>query len=1200
MTVHPGLRIFMVAACLVVACISLADDSASADMQPLLDRLVLQNQGWGELGINVCAHAPNTQPLPLRIGDNEYTSGFGTHAPGELVFMLDGQFTKFSAELGVQPQNDGAGSVVFAIHVDGALKFTSDVLREKGAPVPVEIDVTGADELRIVLSDAGDGIACDVANVVNPRLEANPNAAKLDIERLDIAPFARVMTWGPYDEGSETKRTEPFIADDVYMGFLLERDPDGPYEIPVDEEAVGCIGLEWAERRLLREVALHVNDAAHLPPLEHISLQLWSGESPWQGAWHDVESELTVEGTRIGARLNVPKDAAARQGHEKLRWIIKDSPVELRVVSLEARSFSRMRNARLRVETQGIEEVPLTVYNGYLADRRLVEVNQTRTFEQDIVYSDSQLWKGDHTVLQFDVPGKPVAIAVDDVIEAGSVYIPAAGVMVSRTDVAGNMGLRDAELEQKQTLLDKVRAMPDQTFAQAMERVHNPIQDHGPMLVSLACDNRKFVAHRNGAITFEPYATPDDEVPFPDKYRYLLEVRRDGRMLEPEARHLRGDWLPAPQSTWRNGNVVYTQCVYVAPLGEATVDPQGWLNEKAACIVEVEARVDGNAPADAAIQAALLFGEVQKAPVEFVATGERGFAATLDGAVRAWVMPDATSAIAPALAGGTVTMQGALKPGDVARMRVVLPAWNSPEPVDVSDAVFETFAAYWERVLAPAAQIVVPDVFLTNLIRASQVHCLLAARNEDKGSRIGAWISADRYGPFESEAHAVIRGMDLLGNQEYARRSLDFFIHRYAPEGYLTTGYTIVGTGWHLWTLAEYVARSGNTEWLKEVAPDVARACQWIVDERAKTMDHGEFSMPDFHPSPMCPPECGLMPATVAADWNRYAYRFFQEAHYYAGLKQAGEALASIGYDGASTMVSEADALRESTVRAYRYTQGRAPAQALDTGAWIPAYPGMLYCFGRIEDIIPGEDWNRSWCYDVEIGAHQLAALGVLDPKSDEVGDMLEHMEEFWFLHQGMGDYPEDKNHQDWFNLGGFAKVQPYYARNAEVYALRDDVKPFVRSYFNTIPTLVSRENLSFWEHFHNTGGWNKTHETGYFLAQTRFMLIQERGNELWIAPLITDRWLMDGNRIEVRNAPTAFGAVSYTIDVHADSIAATIEPDLRTAPEAIVVRLRHPEGRAVVGVSATGCGEAVPNAADQSLKLTPPFAETIKLSVNY
>jgi hypothetical protein len=562
--------------------------------------------------------------------------------------------------------------------------------------------------------------------------------------------------------------------------------------------------------------------------------------------------------------------------------------------------------------------------------------------------------------------------------------------------------------------------------------------------------------------------------------------------------------------------------------------------------------------------------------------------------------------LAPALNQGNIALTGQLNPGETARMRLLLPAWELSEydadSIEATDA-FERFARYWEKVLAPAMQVSVPDPFLTNLIRASQVHCLLAARNEDNGARVAAWISSDRYGPLESEAHAVIRGMDLMGHTDYARRSLDFFIHRYAPEGYLTTGYTIMGTGWHLWTLAEHVARTGNTEWLQQVAPDVARACQWIVDERQKTMAHPGYDPgPGQHPGRSCPPECGLMPPTVAADWNRYAYRFVQEGHYYAGLKHAGEALQRVNWENAPDLLNEADARRDATLRAYRYTQGRAPAEALNNGAWIPAYPGMLYSFGRIEDIIPGEDWNRSWCYDVELGAHHLAALGVLDPQSAEVGDMLEHMEEFWFLHQGMGDYPEDKNHADWFNLGGFAKVQPYYARNAELYAMRDDIKPFIRSYFNTIPTLVSRENLSFWEHFHNIGGWNKTHETGYFLAQTREMLVQERGNELWLAPLVTDQWLQDGQRILIRKAPTKFGHVNYWIgsDLANNTIRIRVEPAFRVAPEAIVVRLRHPEARVITDVTATGCDSVTPNASANTVRLMPPFAQSIEVEVKY
>ncbi len=128
-------------------------------------------------------------------------------------------------------------------------------------------------------------------------------------------------------------------------------------------------------------------------------------------------------------------------------------------------------------------------------------------------------------------------------------------------------------------------------------------------------------------------------------------------------------------------------------------------------------------------------------------------------------------------------------------------------------------------------------------------------------------------------------------------------------------------------------------------------------------------------------------------------------------------------------------------VRAYRWTQARAPVVRLEDGTWVPADPALLDCPGRVEDFLPGEDGNRSWAYSVEIGAHQLAATGILDPAASDVGWMMDYLEESQFLRSGMGDYPEQKNRQDVFNLGGFAKVQPYYGRIAEVYAGRDDVQ---------------------------------------------------------------------------------------------------------------------------------------------------------------
>jgi hypothetical protein len=198
---------------------------------------------------------------------------------------------------------------------------------------------------------------------------------------------------------------------------------------------------------------------------------------------------------------------------------------------------------------------------------------------------------------------------------------------------------------------------------------------------------------------------------------------------------------------------------------------------------------------------------------------------------------------------------------------------------------------------------------------------------------------------------------------------------------------------------------------------------------------------------------------------------------------------------------------------------------------------------------------------------------GVLPADRADVAAMMEHMEDVQFLASGWFDYPAESNAQDPFNLGGFSKVQPYYTRNAEVYALRDDVKPFVRSYFNTIPSLLSLENLSFQEHFNGAGAWNKTHETGYFLHQTRTMLVTERGDQLWLAPFITSNWLKDGQKLSVSNAPTRFGAVSYQIESRLAEgyIRATIQPPTRQPPSRIVLRLRNPEGSPIRSVRLNG-----------------------------
>jgi hypothetical protein len=394
---------------------------------------------------------------------------------------------------------------------------------------------------------------------------------------------------------------------------------------------------------------------------------------------------------------------------------------------------------------------------------------------------------------------------------------------------------------------------------------------------------------------------------------------------------------------------------------------------------------------------------------------------------------------------------------------------------------------------------------------------------------------------------------------------LDFFIHRYSTNGFLTTGYTTFGTAWHLWMLGEHYQLTRDKAWLRQIAPEIARIGHWIVRQTEKTQKL------DAHGKPA--PESGLMPPGVLADWNSFAYHFAMNAYYAAALRELGDALGDIGHKDAGFFKRHAAELKANTLRAYAWTQSRAPALALRDGTWIPHYPSQVHSPGKLGDFFPGQDAGRSWCYDVEIGAHQLVPTGVLHPRTREVERMMDHMEDVQFLADGWFDYPAAMNRADWFDLGGFSKVQPYYTRNCEVYALRDDVKPFVRSYFNSIASLLNPEVLTFWEHFRHSGAWDKTHETGYFLHQTRTMLVQERGEDLWLAPFVTDQWLKDGERISVKNAPTRFGKASYEITSRLAQgfIETRVEPPTRERPRQIVLRLRHPEGKPVQSVTVNG-----------------------------
>ena len=139
--------------------------AASSPVTPLSDLApVSATQGWGALQTDKAVGG-----TALSIGGHAFARGIGTHAASELVYELDGAWSNFSAQVGVDdnlknhPEAPKA-SVVFQVFVDGAKRFDSGIMRMGNAAKAVDVPVVGAQELRLVVTDAGDGMSCDHAD----------------------------------------------------------------------------------------------------------------------------------------------------------------------------------------------------------------------------------------------------------------------------------------------------------------------------------------------------------------------------------------------------------------------------------------------------------------------------------------------------------------------------------------------------------------------------------------------------------------------------------------------------------------------------------------------------------------------------------------------------------------------------------------------------------------------------------------------------------------------------------------------------------------------------------------------------------------------------------------------------------------------------------------------------------------------------
>ncbi|MEG0438177.1 MAG: NPCBM/NEW2 domain-containing protein [Solibacillus sp.] len=113
-----------------------------------------------------------------------YEKGIGAHATSTIVYDLtDKDAEYFTSFVGVDRHMHGSvGSIAFQVFVDGEKQFDSGLMNSRDPQKFIEVNIAGAQELKLVVTDGGNGIGSDHATWGDAKLHfANADRVFTDL-----------------------------------------------------------------------------------------------------------------------------------------------------------------------------------------------------------------------------------------------------------------------------------------------------------------------------------------------------------------------------------------------------------------------------------------------------------------------------------------------------------------------------------------------------------------------------------------------------------------------------------------------------------------------------------------------------------------------------------------------------------------------------------------------------------------------------------------------------------------------------------------------------------------------------------------------------------------------------------------------------------------------------------------------------------
>ncbi|MEN6645113.1 MAG: NPCBM/NEW2 domain-containing protein [Armatimonadia bacterium] len=141
--------------------------------------------GWGVTGMG-----RSVEGRPLRLDGLQFLHGVGAHAVSRCVLRLKGMATRLQAVVGLDDEAPG-GTVAFRVEADGKLLARTEVLHRDSPARLLSVDLTGKDEVVLIIEDGGDGIGSDHGDWAGATLLLTPegfaHAGDFDPDGLRLA-----------------------------------------------------------------------------------------------------------------------------------------------------------------------------------------------------------------------------------------------------------------------------------------------------------------------------------------------------------------------------------------------------------------------------------------------------------------------------------------------------------------------------------------------------------------------------------------------------------------------------------------------------------------------------------------------------------------------------------------------------------------------------------------------------------------------------------------------------------------------------------------------------------------------------------------------------------------------------------------------------------------------------------------------------